>query len=70
LGYDILGFSSLNSLSRVMWCMIDVILLHQFVVQIAITKNLNVDSRLVSKSASTYFPNRDFFISRCLIQIG
>ena len=40
--------------------MIDVILLHQFVVQIAITKNLNVDSRLVSKSASTYFTNRVF----------
>jgi hypothetical protein len=57
LGYDILGFSSLNSLSRVMWCMIEVILLQLFVIQIAIAKNLNMDSRWVSKSASTYFPN-------------
>ncbi len=70
LGYDILGFSSLNSLSRVMWCMIDVILLHQFVVQIAITKNLNVDSRLVSKSASTYFPNRVFSFRDAWSKLG
>jgi hypothetical protein len=40
-----------------MWCMIDVIQLHQFVVQIAKTKNFNVDSRLVAYDAPTYFPN-------------
>ncbi len=49
-----------------MLCIIDFILLHQFVVQIAITKDLNVDSRLVSKSAPTYFPNRVFSF-RCWI---
>jgi hypothetical protein len=48
LGYDISGFSSPNSLLSVMWCMIELIYLHQFVVQITISKNLYVDSRLVS----------------------
>jgi hypothetical protein len=38
--------------------MIDVIYLHQFVVRITISKNLNVDSRLVSYGAPTYSPNR------------
>ena len=56
-GCDILGFSSPNSHLRVMWCKIDVIYFHQFAVQITISKNLNVDSRLVSLGAPTYSPN-------------
>ena len=57
LGYDILGFSSPNSLLRVMGCMIDVIDIHQFIFQITISTNLNVDSRLVSWGAMCDAPN-------------
>jgi hypothetical protein len=37
--------------------MIDVIFMHQFGFQIMVSKNLNVDSRLVSLDAPTYSPN-------------